>query len=109
MLDTTKSLFSPEMHHFLIPEAPKVLAAADIIISKNDASTKIKINNATQNQEADRGYDAHRLQIHFSRDLFLDVKNSIHIEIRSWVSRLSEEIDRDVKKAPVEEYGFAII
>ena len=83
MLDT-KSLFLPEMHHFLRPEALKVLAAADIIISKNDASTKIKINKATQNQEADRGYDARRMQIPISRDLFLDVQNSIHLGENDW-------------------------
>ena len=55
MLD--KSFFSPETHHFLGPEALQVLAD---IIRNSDASTKIKINNATQNQ-ADRGYDAHRM------------------------------------------------
>ena len=68
------------------------------IISKNDASTKIKINNATQNQ-ADRGYDAHRVQIPFSRDLF-DAKNSLHLEILEYLSA----IERDVKKA-VESDG----
>ena len=94
MLD--KSFFSPETHHFLGPEALQVLAD---IIRNNDASTKIKINNATQNQ-ADRGYDAHRMQIPFSCDLF-DLSNHIHKEIFDYLSA----IERDVKKA-VESDGL---
>ena len=94
MLD--KSLFSPDTHHFLRPEALKVLAE---IISNNDASTKIKINNKTENQ-ADRGYDANRMQIAFSSDLF-DLSNSIHVEIFEYLS----SIERDVRKA-VEAEGL---
>ena len=94
MLD--KSLFSPETNHFLRPDALQVLAD---IISKNDASTKIKINNARHNQ-ADRGYDAHRMQIPFSSDLF-NLSNRIHKEIFEYLSA----IERDVKKA-VESDGL---
>ena len=82
MLD--KSLFSPETNHFLRPDALQVLAD---IISKNDASTKIKINNATHNQ-ADRGY-------------LFNLSNRIHKEIFEYLSA----IERDVKKA-VESDGL---
>ena len=87
-----KSLFSPDTHHFLEPEALKVLAE---IISKNDASTKIK-------ESIDRDYDEHRMQIPFSSDLF-DLSDCIHKEIFEYLSAIETDVKRVVEASGLFE------